>query len=189
MGGQRGDWRGAGGRDTVAGVNQYNPYQAPQMNDPSSMGGMGGPGNGPNDAALMAILDSMKKTRPWVLFLAILGFLGAGGMVMLGLMMMAMGSAMSSLTKAMPGFGAWIGIFYIVLGGIYVVPSILLFRYGSSIGDFSRSGGSLDALAGAVQKQTTFWRFVGIGTAVLMGLYVVAIVIGVIVGVATAVGR
>jgi len=99
-------------------VNPYNPYQAPQMNDPSMGGGDMG-------SAQAAILESMKKTRPWVMFLSILGFLGAGGMVLMGLIVMVMGSAMSGALKgAMPGLGPALGLIYMVLGGLYVVPSL-----------------------------------------------------------------
>jgi len=64
-----------------------------------------------------------------------------------------------------------------------------MWRYASSIGQLSLSGGSMDALADAVAKQASFWRFVGIMTAAIMGLYVVAIVIGVVVGIGAAVTR
>jgi hypothetical protein len=167
------------------GVNPYNPYQAPQTNQ-----GDAGSGFGPNDSAQMAILEALKRTRPWVMFLSILGFLGAAGMVFFGLFFMVAGSAMNSLMKGpLNAIGPFVGFIYIVLGGLYVIPSMLLWRYASSISQFSISGGSMDALAGAVKAQASFWRYVGIMTAVIMGLYVVAIVIAVVVGIATAVSR
>jgi hypothetical protein len=145
---------------------------------------------GANEAAQVTIMEALKKTRPWVLFLAILGFLGAGAMFLLGIGMMIAGAAMSSFSKGpFDKFTPLLGIVYLVLGGFYVVPSVLLWQYGSSIGDFSRSGGTADTLATAVQRQASFWRFTGISMAVMIGLYVVGIFVAVVVGVAAGMSR
>ncbi len=45
-------------------------------------------------------------------------------------------------------------------------------------------GGGLAALAVAVKKQASFWKFTGIAVAVRIGIYIVAIVIAVVAGVA-----
>lgn len=163
-------------------MNPYNPYQAPQqMNE-------GNPAA--YDNAQAVILESLKKTRPWVLFLSILGFLGAGAMVLLGLFVMLAGSSFSAATKgAFPGLGPAIGFLYIVLAGFYVVPSVLLWRYASSISQFSISGGSMDSLATAVKAQTSFWRYVGILTASIMGLYFVGIFLAIVIGAVAAASR
>ena len=167
-------------------MNQYNPYQAPQTNDPV----FGGGGAGPNESAQAASFEALKKTRPWVIFLSILGFLGAGGMVLVGFFMLIFGSAMKTVTKGpMDGLSPVLSLFYFVLGAFQVVPSVLLFQYGSSIGDFSRSGGSIETLAVAVKKQASFWKFTGIAMAVIIGIYVVAIIVAVVVGVAAGLSR
>jgi hypothetical protein len=171
----------------VGAVSNYNPYQAPHMGEPTFGAAPGVPGA--NEAAQVVIMESLKKTRPWVLFLAILGFLGAGGMFLVGIIMMIAGAAATSFAKGagpLDKMGPLLGLFYFVLGAFYIVPSVLMWQYGSSIGDFTRAGGTMDTLAVAVKKQAAFWRFTGISVAVMMGLYVVGIFVAVVVGVAAA---
>jgi hypothetical protein len=153
-------------------VNQYNPYEAPRGGaDDAAVD------SGSIDNAHAAILESLKKTRPWVLFLAILGYLGAGLMVLMGLIMMLSGSAMTTaLAKGPMGAVApFFAFIYIAFGGLYLIPSTLLWRYAEGISKYTRSGGSMKALANAIEKQTSFWRFIGIMTAALMVLYGVGI--------------
>lgn len=164
-------------------MNPYNPYEAPQTNE-SQFGAV------PTDNAQAAILDAMKKTRPWVLFLSILGFLGAGVMFLFGFVMLVAGSAMTAFSKGpMEKLSPLLSLVYFALGAFYVVPSLLLFRYGTSIGSFTVSGGSMDTLATAVQRQASFWRFTGIFTAALMALYFVGIIVAVVVGVVVGASR
>ncbi|MEP7124073.1 MAG: hypothetical protein ABJE95_24310 [Byssovorax sp.] len=151
-------------------MNQYNPYEAPHLGDDALEPGAA-------DSAHEAILASLKRTRPWVMFLSILGYLGAAGMVFLGLMMMVTDGASSGLQKgALAGMAPFLAFIYIVFGGLYLVPSTLLWRYAAAISTYTRSNGSMKALAGAIEKQTSFWRFVGILTAVMMVLYGIGIV-------------
>ncbi len=151
-------------------MNAYNPYAAPRGADDAV-------DSTSIDAAHEAILASLKKTRPWVMFLSILGYLGAGVMVLMGLIMMVSGSVMTTaLAKGpMGGIAPFFAFIYIAFGGLYLVPSTLMWRYAEGIQKYARSGGSMEALAGAIEKQTSFWRFIGILTAVLMVLYAVGI--------------
>ena len=164
-------------------MNQYNPYAAPNVGDDAVDPGVA-------DAAHEAILASLKRTRPWVMFLAILGFLGSAVMVFLGLMMMVTDGATSALkTGPFGGMAPFFAFIYIVFGGLYLVPSTLLWRYAESIGKYARSGGSMKSLAGAIEKQTSFWRFVGMMTAGLMALYAVGLVGMVFWGISRSVSR
>lgn len=166
-------------------MNPYNPYEAPQTSDSTF-----GPGAGPDDSAQMLILEAMKRTRPWVTFLSILGFIGAALMFLLGFFMLVAGTAASSFARGpMNKLSPLLSLVYFALGAFYVVPSYLLFRYGSAIGNYTVSGGSQDALATAVQRQASFWRFSGIATLALIGLYFVAIFVAIAVGVATGLSR
>lgn len=163
-------------------MNPYNPYEAPHANE--------SPAAGPNADAQAMILEAMKRTRPWVLFLSILGFLGSGVMFLLGLFMLVAGSAMTALAKGpMDKFTPLLGLVYIGFGAFQIAPSLLLFRYGSAIGDHSASGGAMPTLVTAVERQASFWRFAGIATAVIMGLYFVIIFVAVGVGVAAGLSR
>jgi hypothetical protein len=64
---------------------------------------------GGSGALTDSIVDSLSKTRPWVLFLAILGFIGAALMA-LGSLPMLLGSAMmGSMEGADAELGAMAG--------------------------------------------------------------------------------
>ena len=152
-----------------------NPYAAP-ITDHQRPQSSGLPG----DALVTpGILDSMKQTRPWVLFLGILGFIAAGLMVLGGLGMLIAGSAMGK--AEMGGLAA----LYIVLAVFYIFPSLYLYRYAGSI-KLLLSGYGVHALEEALGHQKSFWKLVGILTAVMMVLYFVGIMVAVAVGAAAA---
>jgi hypothetical protein len=71
-------------------------------------------------------------------------------------------------------------IFYPLLGFLYIVPSVFLFRYGTRIGRLAREP-SHRRLESSLEAQKSFWRFVGILTLVLICCLVLtaAIAIGV----------
>ncbi len=151
-----------------------NPYLAPQAY------GAAPPAYDANAEYNMAVgqmLEGMRKTRPWITMFSIMSFIGGGFMVLAALMMMftgAMaGSAMSGPAAAM---GPGLGFFYLVMSGFYFVVGKLLWNYRSSIESFLASGGNAGMLASAVDKQASFWKFVGILTLVMMGLYFVLII-------------
>jgi hypothetical protein len=152
-----------------------NPYAAPIV-DQERLPTANLPGDG---QVTPAVLDAMRQTRPWVLFLGILGFIGAGFMVLGGLAMLVAGSAMG---------GAEVGAvaaLYIVLAVVYIFPSLYLYRYASSI-KMLLTGYGVHALEEALTHQKSFWKLVGIVTAVSMVLYFVGIIVFVIVGAAGA---
>jgi hypothetical protein len=138
-----------------------NPYQPP------SAFGDGGEPRAPAPASgevPAAILETMRQTRPWVLFLGVLGFVGCGLMVIA-----ALGMAVTS------GIAKWMGLAYLVLAVIYLFPSLSLCRYGAAIRRLLAAGG-MEGLAVALRRQTAFWRLIGIITIAVLALYVVVIV-------------
>lgn len=131
--------------------------------------------NHPNSPANVAVtplmIDHLRATKPWVRFISIAMFVGSGFMILVGIAMMFM-PAMGG--RAGAGFGAMIGIFYILLSLIYIVPAYFLYQYASSIKDLLNDGGDV-AMENALGNQKSFWRFVGILTLVIIAIYVLAI--------------
>ncbi len=116
---------------------------------------------------------AMSQTRPWVTFLAVLGFIGAGIMVLGGLAMVFAAPA------GMPG-GALLGLIYIIPAVLYAVGSNILYRYRASIASL-QAGYGVEALENALEHQKSFWRFTGLTSAVVLGIYMLGIVVAVIV--------
>jgi hypothetical protein len=141
-------------------MSQYNPYEPPTTAHQNFPAGDTSQGTG---EVPPEIVDLMRQTKPWVTFLGVLGLIGAGLMVLLGLFSMMMGGSRSGAMGAM-------GLAYVVIAVIYVMPSLHLLRYGSSIGPFLADP-TIERLGGALGHQRSFWRFVGIMAIVMMVLY------------------
>ena len=128
------------------------------------------------------MLESLRRTRPWVIFLAILGFILTAFMIIGGIWMFAAFSIM----RAMPGqqplprffgpaFGFGLGAAEIVAAVfMYLLPCIILFRYGSAIGRMAPGNIQL-AVEEALARQKSFWKYLGLLMIVLLVLYVLLI--------------
>ncbi len=162
-------------------MNDFIPApHPPSLSDPNPTGGAYRDAYGGPEAVILA---SMKRARPWIRFLSVLGYIGAGMMILLGLI--TFGSCLLGSVIVPPvryglgGIGIAVGLMYVVFGAFSFAPSYLLGRYARSIGRYADSGGPMEGLADAMQKQTAFWRFVGISAAVMTGLYALVMVGGI----------
>jgi hypothetical protein len=143
----------------------------------------------PSDTAVMATLtqgamDYLSQTQPWVRFISIVIFVSAGFMALGGCAMMAMvlagamtGRGIGRDLGVIGGFAA--GSFYLMLACLYIAPGVFLHRYAVAIKQL-KAACTPDALEDALKHQRSFWRFVGILSAVglvvslLILLFVVA---------------
>ncbi len=120
-------------------------------------------------------LKYLNSTRPWVLFLAVLAFIGTAFMALACLFMFA-GAALAPANGKMPA------ALFLILGAVYLVmtlffmliPAILLVRYSSAISRIAISGQS--ALEDALAKQKTFWKYAGNFTIAMLVLDVFIII-------------
>jgi hypothetical protein len=71
--------------------------------------------------------------------------------------------------------GAGIGAAYLVFAVLYFFPALYLMRYAGAIKRIGPANPT--AMEEALARQASFWRLVGILTALLIGLYVVAIAV------------
>ena len=130
-------------------------------------------------------IEMLRLTRPWVMFMSVVFFLGAGLMLLGGLAVMAM-SALAS--AASPGIPGWLGAVYIPLAAIYIYPGVKAWMYAGSIGRLLASRGVGD-LESALLQQKSIWKYFGVTTIVCVVGYFVAIVVAVLAGVAGALGK
>ena len=157
-----------------------NPY-ATQQTDP-----MAAPSH--QQAITPNVIQALAGTKPWIRLCSIIGFIGAGLMMLGGLGMLlgavAMGSVLNE-TGANPAIGglpfAAISIFYFLFGALYIIPSVKLWKYGTHILNLMQSQSVMD-LEAALDAQRAFWKFVGIMICIVLGLYFVGIMIAVIFG-------
>ncbi len=156
------------------------PPPAPSSTPPPPFGSFGGGWTPSTTAASGQVspqtTENLRATRPWVLFLGILGFILCAFMLLGGIGFMAMASMGSGRGAVFPAF---VGCFYLVFALLYLYPSYLLVSYGSAIGRFVQSQDIRD-MERAIGIQKSFWKFVGI-------LTIVSLAIGIIIGIISAI--
>lgn len=161
-------------------MNAYQPYAPP--------GAPAGPPMAPyRDTASAGIselaLEMLRQTRPWVIFLGVLCFIGSALMLLVGVGVAIMGLVAASATSS-PAT-AFLGFIYIPLGLVYIYPGLKLVKYGSAIGRLVETRASFD-LEDALTQQKSMWKFSGISAIVMIVLYILMFVIMIGVGVSGA---
>lgn len=124
------------------------------------------------------MLDALRATKPWVRFIAVVGFVWVG-LITLGGLATLLGPRGAGEAFAHTA----IGIFDLVVALVYFFPCLFLFSYASAIGDTLDGGGS-GALEKALQRQRSFWNYAGILALIGLVLGIIVFVATIIVGVA-----
>jgi len=139
----------------------YDPNPSPEFIDTS--GGSAG-----EDPQLDAAARMLRQTKPWVRLISVMGFVGSAFMVLSGGFMLLAGIAGlagdpggAELGIPLGGSSAVIGVIYIVMSFLYILPAVYLWRYANRIQSFDLER-SPRALASALEAQKSFWRFCGI---------------------------
>jgi hypothetical protein len=133
-----------------------------------------------------AMVVHFRATRPWVLFLAALGFVGAAlsmGIAVIFVGSMAIVPGTSGLTGAGGVATLVIGVsFYVVVGVVSGFFAFLLLRYSRAIGQVIAQERTED-IEQALDAQRVLFKGAGIATIAGIGLSIVGM-FGVIVAVA-----
>lgn len=157
-----------------------NPYQAPSE---SRMAPGGMPGGGA--WITPSVIELLSQTRPWALFLSILGFISSGLMAIVGVIGGVGGLAMARAGGVQM---AVMMLVYPLIGLLYFFPSLYLFRFAQAIRDL-RDAPDVLHLENALSAQKSFWKFVGILAALVIALYVAIIAVAAVVAVIAAMSR
>jgi hypothetical protein len=115
-------------------------------------------------------MELLRQTRPWVLFLGVMAFIGSAFLLLGGVGSMVLGA--TSGARGAPTM--LLGLIYIPMSVLYVYPGLKLWSYGQAIARLLSNRTSED-LEAALAHQKSFWKFAGIATIVVMVLYVVLI--------------
>jgi hypothetical protein len=176
-----------------------NPYSPPA---PSAASYADAPPYAPSQGGAVseAAIEELRQTRPWVIFMAVMTFLGAAFTLLGALGMFAMGAIIPAGLGAAGGAGAnaamgpmmgaiygGTGFLYLCLSGAYVYPAIKLWSFGSAIGRLLASRSASD-LEDALKQQKSYWKFWAIAVIALMGLGAL-LFIGMMIAVAAGVSK
>jgi hypothetical protein len=143
-----------------------NPYQSPEAavvpEKPLAIQG----------TLTETMLVYLKGTAPWLRFVGILGFIGAGLVVLMGFSAAPIVSVMNQAWAEMPDFESLGSVSSVTFSGFMVVvfvgaglllffPSLFIFRFGEKIRSYLRTGADRD-LEMAFQNNKSLWKFMGI---------------------------
>jgi hypothetical protein len=161
-------------------MNPYSPPAAPGPYAVAPVPAAPIPQGAPAAVTELTV-DLLRQTRPWVLFMAVLAFVGCGLIMVMGVIMVAVGFV-SSGSDPIPKF---VGLIYLPFALLYIYPGIKLWKYGSAIGRLvtSRTPAELEA---ALAEQKSFWKYTGVVAAVVLVLYAVGIGVAILIGVVAA---
>jgi hypothetical protein len=110
-------------------------------------------------------------------------FIGAALMGVAGLAMTVMGLLSGAAgSRSGPGglgmIGAVIGLVYVAMALFLFMPALSLSRFASRIATL-RATGNVHDLESALDAQRAYWRFVGILTCIVFGMYVAVFVVAI----------
>ena len=138
------------------------------------------PAASPSGSLTPSVLQSLAGTKPWVRLCSVMGFISASFMILAGFAMIMGGAAMgisSRQTAGLAGMPVVMGLVYLVLSLLYLIPSIKLWKYGSAIYRLL-STNSIADLENAMEQQRGFWKFVGIMIIIMLAIMAVTFVAG-----------
>lgn len=122
----------------------------------------------------------LKTGAKWAKFLAIIGFIGTGFMVLAALLMLAVSSSekYGLMGSHMPN--GLLGLIYILMAGVYFYPTMCLFNFSDKI---KKAFITLknNILVESFRNLKNMFQYIGIVTIVFIGLYFIGILILVIV--------
>jgi Family of unknown function (DUF5362) len=118
------------------------------------------------------IKNSFLVAVKWAKFLAIIGFVSVGLLVIAGLAMLFGSASINS-----GGQLAGVGIGYIILSGIYIFPAIKLFRFATETKKGIENENQGDFEFG-IENLKSLFKFIGIFTIVILSFYVLLFLIG-----------
>ena len=159
-----------------------NPYESPQAE--------AGTVPLPDRVLTEDMLFYLKGASPWLRFIGIVGFIGLGLAVVLILIMgFGLSSALANTEElgAFAALGPGLTIIYIPFLALYFFPLFFMFRFGNKIKSYLHSGNSED-LEEAFKNNKSLWTFAGVLTIISLAFMALALLIGIIVGIAAAVG-
>ena len=119
------------------------------------------------------MINSLRGTKPWTLFVSIIGFAFSGLTLLAGLLMSVAGLLLPN-EKGPMMIGA--GFFYLCMAVLfYLIPSLYLYKYSGAVGRFLNLKQAFEMEA-ALTYQKSLWKFVGILCLIMITLTILVII-------------
>ncbi len=124
-----------------------------------------------NDQANKFLLEIAK----WATFLAIVGFVTIGFMIILSF---SVGTILSQIPENNMGISPqFFSFFYLIFAGVYFIPVYYLFQFGSKTKK-ALINNDTDLLTFGLKKLKSHYKFLGIITIIMVGLNILFLIFG-----------
>jgi len=110
----------------------------------------------------------LQKVANWTTFFSVAGFVFIGLMIIAGLVMTTFLSAV--FAAAGKPYMAYMGLIYVAISLIYIMPVIYLYRFSTLAKSAIRNFDS-DEIMNALRNLKSHFKYVGIFTIVILSLY------------------
>lgn len=150
-----------------------------------------------NQSLFSLSIDPVTKTHlietsKWARFLAIVGFIALGLMLLFGIYMSTVFSSMDrfdnlygrSSSNVFSMLGAGMAVFYIVVAVIMFFPLLFLLRFANRMRS-ALAGNDQEVLNGSFQNLKAYFRYLGVITIIGLAFYALTIIIAIL-GAATS---
>ncbi len=120
-------------------------------------------------------IDALRVSAKWSLFLAIIGFIGIGLMIIGAIFLSSiMGSLPSNGNPIMEMKGI-VSVIYIIFAALYFPPVYYLFKYATDMKIALQDSDSED-VGNALKYLKSHHKYLGVSMIVIMSLYVLMII-------------
>ena len=136
------------------------------------------PGNTSGGSLVLTeqILAYLNETRRWAKFLAIMGFVGVGLIVILALSIGSLVNFISSLSPTPLPFPAFLlTVVYLFVALLYFFPVLYLYRFSTKM-ELALARKDQRELKSSFENLKSVFKFLGIMTIVVLSLYALAII-------------
>jgi uncharacterized membrane protein YjgN (DUF898 family) len=125
----------------------------------------------------------LSESARWGKFLAIIGFIVCGLIIIVGIYM---ASAASEVNRAFSrygsgssfsGMGTMMAVVYIIVALIYFFPCLYLLRFSNHM-KAALAADDQSSLTASFQNLKSMFKFVGIFTIVILSIYILAFILG-----------
>jgi len=123
----------------------------------------------------------LKETGGWARFLAIVGFCFVALIVIIALFLGSMMGAF--MPPQLQGMEFLITIIYLIIAAIYFFPILFLFRFAQKAITAVRDNDTA-TLTSALSNLKSHYKFIGIFTAIVVGLYALIFIGALLIGMA-----
>ena len=121
-------------------------------------------------------VDALRSSAKWSMFLAIIGFVGIGFMILAAIAMTSVMSMFpSSPMSPIGNLKGFISGIYIVMALIYFFPVYYLYKYASDMKNALLSSSS-DMVGVALGYLKSHHKYLGISIIVIISLYIIFII-------------